>query len=184
MCIPGEVFIWCCDAPAQLCQCAKFGVATTKIHKLAGSHVKKALPLWHELLVLLITGYPNEFCPAVVAIGPQSLSRIRPLVWPAALSATFLQGLAHSHVPRATCHQSLRDWHHRPSAVPGHRMLPPPSRSVKPFVLQVPKCLDTHTDTHTNTIEPTFFNDPPEEIFDHNTFNAKTLKLLLPMILN
>ena len=41
-----------------------------------------------------------------------------------------------------------------------------------------------HTDTHTNTIEPTFFSDPPEEIFDHNTLNAESLKPLLSTILN
>ena len=35
-------------------------------------------------LVPLITGYPNGLCPPTVAIGPQSLSRIRPLVCPAA----------------------------------------------------------------------------------------------------
>ena len=37
------------------------------------------------LLVPHITGYPTGFCPPMVAIVPQSLSRIRPLVWPAAL---------------------------------------------------------------------------------------------------
>ena len=31
----------------------------------------------------------------------------------------------------------------------------------------------THTHTHRNT-EFFFFGDPPEEIFDHNTFNSKS----------
>ena len=44
---------------------------------------------------------------------------------------------------------------------------------------------DTHTDTltETQTLGQTFFSDPPEEIFDHNTFNAKALKPLLSTIL-
>ena len=43
---------------------------------------------------------------------------------------------------------------------------------------------DRHTDTHTNITGPPFFSDPPEEAFDHNTFNAKALKLLFSTILN
>ena len=39
MCTPGQLFMWRLDAPVQLCQCAKFGVASSKIHKLGGSHV-------------------------------------------------------------------------------------------------------------------------------------------------
>ena len=39
MCTPGQLFMWRCDAPVPLCQCAKFGVASSKIHKLGGSHV-------------------------------------------------------------------------------------------------------------------------------------------------
>ena len=41
----------------------------------------------------------------------------------------------------------------------------------------------THKQTHRNT-DKLFFGDPPEEIFDHNTFNAKALKPLLSTILN
>ena len=39
------------------------------------------------------------------------------------------------------------------------------------------------TDRQTNIIEPTFFSDPPEEISDHNAFNAKALKPLFSTIL-
>ena len=39
MCTPGQLFIWRRDAPVQLCPCAKFRVASSKIHKLGGSHV-------------------------------------------------------------------------------------------------------------------------------------------------
>ena len=77
---PGQLFVQLRDVHIQLCQCAKFGVASSKIHTLEGSHVEKVLPLWHVLLLPFITGYPTGFCPPVVAIGPQSLSRIRPLV--------------------------------------------------------------------------------------------------------
>ena len=84
MCTPGQFFIQHRDAPFQMCQCAEFGVASSKNHKLEGSHVKNVLPLWHVLLMPLITGYPNGFCPTMVVIGPKILSRIRPLVWPAA----------------------------------------------------------------------------------------------------
>ena len=44
-----------------------------------------------------------------------------------------------------------------------------------------------HTDRQTDTLTSLaqlFFSDPPEEIFDHNTFNAKALKPLLSTILN
>ena len=46
---------------------------------------KNFLSLWHVLFVPLITGYPFEYCPSMLAIAQQSLSRIRPLVCPAAL---------------------------------------------------------------------------------------------------
>ena len=53
-------------------------------------------------------------------------------------------------------------------------MVPRRSRSAQPFVLQVSKCLSGHKHRHTNTIG-LFFIDPPEEVFDHDTFNAKAL---------
>ena len=40
------------------------------------------------VLVPLVTEYPNGFCPPMVAVGPQSLSRIHPLVWSAAWKNT------------------------------------------------------------------------------------------------
>ena len=39
----------------------------------------------------------------------------------------------------------LRDWRHSPSNVPARQMVPPPSRSAQPFVLQVSKCLERQT---------------------------------------
>ena len=102
---------------------------------------------------------PKGTCPPTLAIDIQSLSGIRSLVWPAALTTTFLQGLARWHVARATWHQSLRDWHHRLSAVPARRMVPRRSRSAQPFVLQVPKCLNGHTDGQTDKHHwPNFFS--------------------------
>ena len=64
----------------QMCQFAKFGVAGSNIHQIGEFHVKKVLPLFPVLLMALITGYPNGFCPPMVVIGPQSFSRTRPLV--------------------------------------------------------------------------------------------------------
>ena len=84
MSTPGQLFVQRRDGNIQLCQCTKFGVASSKIPKLEGSHVENVLPLWHVLLVSFITGKPTGFCPPMVAIGPQSLSWIRPLVRPAA----------------------------------------------------------------------------------------------------
>ena len=66
-------------------QCPEFGFASSKIHKLGGSHVYKTVPLWHVLLVPLIAAYHNGTCSPLVSIGPQSLSRIRQLAWPAGL---------------------------------------------------------------------------------------------------
>ena len=80
MCTPDQLIIRRLHAPVQLCQFARLGVTSSKIQKLGGSHVKKSVPLWHVLFVPLITGYPTGFCPRMVVIGPQSLSRIRPLV--------------------------------------------------------------------------------------------------------
>ena len=79
MCAQGQISIQRRDASFQMCQCPKFGVAESKIQKLRGFHDKK-IHLWHVLLVPLITGYPNGFRPSMMAIGPQSSSRIRPLV--------------------------------------------------------------------------------------------------------
>ena len=118
-------------------------------------------------------GTPPRILSPMVAIGQLSFGRIRSLVWPAASSKDFLEVFTRRHVARATLHQSLRDWYHRFSAVLPRRMVPHQSRSDHLFRLQVPKCLDTQPHTHTNTIEPTFFSDPPEEIFDHNTFNPR-----------
>ena len=130
---------------------------------------------------------PKGTCPPTLAIDIQSLSGIRSLVWPAPCTTTFLQGLARWHVARATWHQSLRDWHHRLSAVPARRMVPRRSRSAQPFVLQVPKCLNGHTDTQTHRqtlLSQLFFSDPPEEIFEHKGSNANALEPLYSTILN
>ena len=61
------------------------------------------------LLVPLITGYPNKFCPSMEAIGPQSLSRIRLLVWPAALANFFCSGSRGTtwHVPSGADHSAI-----------------------------------------------------------------------------
>ena len=116
------------------------------------------------LLVPLITGYLNRFCPPMVAIGPQSFSRILQLVRPATLSTYFLQGMACWHMASATWPQSLYDWHHRLSAVLVHRTNPRQSRSAQPFVLQVPKCLDRCTDKQ---VRPTFCPSPTHDDFTH-----------------
>ena len=58
---PDYFFIQHCDAPVQMCQCAEFGVGSSGIHKLGESLEKYG------------------FYPPMVAIGPQSLSCIRPL---------------------------------------------------------------------------------------------------------
>ena len=58
------------------------------------------------LLVQLITGYSDGFCPPVVAIDPQSLSLIRPLVWPAALAKCFFFAGIHA-AARGTYHVVL-----------------------------------------------------------------------------
>ena len=135
---------------------------------------------------------PNRFCPLIVAIVPQSFSPIGSLVTPAALSKVFLQMFAHWHVPRATWHQSLRDWHHLFSAVPARRIVPSRSRSTQPFLLQVPKCLNRQTDRHTHThihtltsLAQLFFSaSHQEEISELNNFNDKALKSLYSTILN
>ena len=80
--------------------------------------------------------YPNRLSPSMVAVSPQSLSRIRPLVWPAAWTRDILQGFARSHVSRVKCSQSALHWRHRLSAVPARRTTIRPSRAAQPFRLQ------------------------------------------------
>ena len=70
----------------------------------------------------------------------------------------FLQAFTRRHVPRATCRRPTRDRHHSRSGVSARPSVPPRSRSDQPFGRCARKCLDTHTDTLTNTIRPTFFS--------------------------
>ena len=50
----------------------------------------KSFPLWHMMIVLLISSYYSGTCsPMVVAIATQRLSGACPLVWPAALTECF-----------------------------------------------------------------------------------------------
>ena len=65
------------------------------------------------------------------------------------------------------CCWPTRDRHQCRSGVSARRSVPPRSRSDQPFGRCARKCLNTHTDRLTNTIRPTFFSDPPEEIFVH-----------------
>ena len=61
--------------------------------------------LWHDPPSTIAS--PNGFCSPVVAIDPQCLSRIRPMIWSAAFFKCFflLQELAYWHVESAF-HQS------------------------------------------------------------------------------
>ena len=104
--------------------------------------------------------YPNGTCPPVVPISPQSLSRIGPLVWPAAPHISFLELFARLHVAPATCNRPVYNRHHRLSAAPAHRMNISPTRSDQPFGLQKPKRLDRRTYGQTN-IGPTTFLERP-----------------------
>ena len=52
---------------------------------------------------LSLTPPPNGLSPPIVANGQPSLSRIRPLVWPAALTKDFVQLFARLHAARPTC---------------------------------------------------------------------------------
>ena len=61
------------------------GFSSSKFHKLVGSHVYKVSPLWHVLLLPPSTGNHNGTCPPTGTVGSQSLSCVRPLIWPAAL---------------------------------------------------------------------------------------------------
>ena len=70
-----------------LTRCADVASLVLIAQKITNSEdpmFKIAFPLWHVLLVPLITRYPNEYCPPMVAIGPKSLSLIHLLLCPAA----------------------------------------------------------------------------------------------------
>ena len=92
-------------------------------------------------------------------------------------------------IARGTCHLqpiSLNRYHCL-SAVTAHRMNVRPSRSDKPFVLPIQKCLDRRTHIQTDRQTPArllYISDPPEEIFEHKGSNANALEPLDYTILN
>ena len=114
--------------------------------------------------------FPNELCPPIAAIGPHSFSPICPLIWPATLSTTFFQGLAHCHVAPIALRLAPASFH-RSSASNGVSPVPIGPAVFAPGAQMLGQT-DTHTHTHThtqtNSIEPTFFSDPPGEISEHN----------------
>ena len=72
-----------------LSSCVIVLILVSPVQKFTNNWVitfKKISPFWHVLLVLLITGYHDDTCSPKGAIGPQSLSAGRSLVWPAALT--------------------------------------------------------------------------------------------------
>ena len=82
---PGQLLIWRLDAPVQMCQCAKFCVASSKNSQTRRIPYLKSLPPLARAFVPLIAAYRNGTCSLLGSIGPQNLSRLRLLVWPAAL---------------------------------------------------------------------------------------------------
>ena len=54
--------------------------------------------------------------------------------------------------------------------------------SIRPAVRAPGAKMLGQTDKQANTLGPTFFSFPPEEIFDHNAFNAEALKPLFSTI--
>ena len=103
-------------------------------------------------VVLLITGYPNIFCPSLVAIGPQGLSRIRPTVWCAALAKCFfLQRFTRHHMARTTWCRSLCDCYHRFFRHSGGSNGASPVPIRQPVPVPGAKILEqTHIQTHPN----------------------------------
>ena len=109
------------------------------------------------------------------------------MVRPAALSTDFFARVG--TLARATCHVAPIDLRltpssfrrsgasNKPSSVPISPAVRAPDAKMLGQTLR-------HTDAQTNTIYSTFFSDPPEKLFDHNTFNAKGLKPLFSTILN
>ena len=88
----------------------------------------------------------------------------------------FLQGFARLHVALATCNRVVRNRHHRPSAVPAHRMNIRTSRSDEPFGLRGENAwTDRQTDIHTNIGRLHFSSNPPEEFVERKVSNANAL---------
>ena len=70
-------FSWCSGAPCL--------VILAQNSTNSEDPVFIASPLWHVLLVPPSTGNHKGKCPTTGAVGSQSLSHVRRLVWPAAL---------------------------------------------------------------------------------------------------
>ena len=140
--------------------CTEFGVASSKFTFTGGPHVKtSSSPLaraagtrqerhpqwilsWCSTCVICEFGFSDS--PRLTSRGPQK----------------FLVDLHAAARDTCTCHRSTRDRHHRRSGVSARPSVPPRSRSDQPSWRYSRKCLDTQTDTLTNTIRPTFFQRP------------------------
>ena len=159
-CTPAPFFIRRQVGLAKVHPCTEFGVASSKFTFTGGSHVKKVFLPWRVQPAPLWNGNPKSTQVGMVHVRPASLRSAVPSVWPESACDFFLQAFTRRHVPRATCRRQTRDRHHSRSGVSARPSVPPRSRSDQPFGRCARKCLDTHTDTLTNTIRPTFFRRP------------------------
>ena len=133
-------------ALVKLHQCAKLSVASLPFPEIRGALVKNVIRLWHVQHAPLWDGNPKGSRFTVGAMYPVNETPVPPPVWPVAVTTYFMQCFARRHVARATWRRPTRDRHHRRSEESPRRTVPPTSRSVQPFGLQMPKSLDTQTD--------------------------------------
>ena len=108
---PGQLFIQRGDALVKVYRCTEFGVSSLIFHYLLGSHAYKVFPLRHFVLVPVSTGNHIGTCLPIAAIGPRGLSRVRQLVWSAALKIRSSNSV-HVHSTCTCTKLFLQLWHH------------------------------------------------------------------------
>ena len=165
-CTPAPFFIRRQVGLAKVHPCTEFGVASSKFTFTGGPHVKTASSPLARAAGTQLERHPQwilSWCSTRVSceFGISGAPRVT--------CRTVRKKLVNLHAAaRATCHVPLAD--SRPAPMSSRRFgasigaTPVP---IGPAVWALcPEMLE-HTDRLTNTIRPTFFSDPPEEIFVH-----------------
>ena len=149
---------------------AEFRVSSSAFPEMGGAHRIAPAPPWHVHPAPLADGTPKRSHPRVGRRCPEEAAPLSLPVWPAASADRFRQGSTRRHVARATWHRPTRDRHHRRSGVAARPTVPRRSRCARPFGLQPPECLDTHTHKHTDKqARPTCADRPPRRCKSPNS---------------
>ena len=168
-CIPASFFIRRQVGLAKVHPFTEFGVASSKFTFTGGPHVETAFsplaraagtPLERHLQWILSWCSTRVTCESGISGAPRVTCRA---------VRKFLVDLYAA--ARATCHEPPADPLSAPSSLRRFASIGATPAPIGPAVrAPCPEMLehtDRQTDRLTNTIRPTFFDDPPDEIFVH-----------------